>query len=319
MDNQVRIASVAHTILGKMVEGQNGDRILGALYGDMAHANRVAHRVPDAALTVIAGSRRSVAFSVAAVHSDFEWACRDILTDALEFWESDWNPVLGRVKAPPAKCDGLAKRGWLGTITEALRTHSAEEGFLHSCYSVIGMKPNDNDIAQLPLFDFFRRCRNRIIHQDGTAGSDLVEFSKTKELQTAFNSLTRSVRRKAPSLPKLCATETIALSPEHAILFMIVARNLFDAFAGRIRTQLSEDGYFRMTAHYAYIPSHHSFRSKSYNNVANPAFHFLSYRHHVTGSDREDLIRRFRRLDLWDAMVARYHELFPPSPSRSGH
>ena len=47
MDNEIRIASVAHTILGKMVDGQNGDRILGALYGDMAHASRVANRVPD--------------------------------------------------------------------------------------------------------------------------------------------------------------------------------------------------------------------------------------------------------------------------------
>lgn len=62
MDKQIQIASVAHTILGKMVEGQNGDRILGALYVDMAGASRVVHRVPDAALSVIAGSRRSVAF-----------------------------------------------------------------------------------------------------------------------------------------------------------------------------------------------------------------------------------------------------------------
>lgn len=90
------------------------------------------------------------------------------------------------MKSPPAKGDGLAKRGWLGTITEVLRTHSAEKGFHHSNYSLIGLKLTGNDIAQLPLFDFFRRCRNRIIHQDGTAGSDLVEFSKIKGLQTAF-------------------------------------------------------------------------------------------------------------------------------------
>jgi len=318
MDKQIRIASVAHTLLGKMVEGPNGERILGALYGDMAHASRAVQRVPDAALAVAAGSRRSVAFSVAAVHSDFEWACRDLLTDSLEFWESNWDLRLGGAKPPSTNCNGLTKRGWLGTITETLRTHSAEEGFLQSCYSLIGIKPSDQDIAQLPLFDFFRRCRNRIIHQDGAAGSDLVEFSKSKELQVAHKSLTPSVRRMAPCLPKLHAAEAIALSPEHAILFMLVARNLFRAFAGRIRSQLSEDGYLRMAAHYAYVPAHHSFRSESYNSVVNPALQFLAYRYRVTGADREDVIRRLRRLKLWDAMVARYHELFPPSSPRSG-
>ena len=316
MDKQIRIASVAHTLLSKVVEGQNGDRILGALYGDMAHASRVVQRVPDAALAVASSSRRNVAFSVAAVHSDFEWACRDLLTDALEFWESDWDLALDGVKPPPANGDPLTKRGWLGTITEALRSHSAEEGYLHSCYSLIGIKPNEQDIAQLPLFDFFRRCRNRIIHQDGTAGSDLVEFSKSKELENAYKSLTSSVKRMAPSLPKLYATDAIVLSPQHAILFMLVARNLFRALAVRIRSQLSEDGYFRMAAYYAYVPVSHPFRSKTYNNVVHPASHFLLYRYHVTGLGKEGLIRRFRSLNLWDAMVARYHELFPQSLAR---
>lgn len=313
MDKQIRIASVAHTLLSKVVEGANGDRILGALYGDMAHASRVVQRVPDAALAVAAGSRRNVAFSVAAVHSDFEWACRDLLTDALEFWESDWKPALGGVKPPPENSDALTKRGWLGTVTAALRAQSAEEGYLQSCYSLLGIKPNDQDIAQLPVFDFFRRCRNRIIHQDGTAGSDLVEFSKSKELEAAYKSLSSSVRRMAPSLPKLYATDSIILSPEHAILFMLVARNLFRALAERIRSQLNEEGYLRMAAYYAYVPGGHAFRSKTYNNVVHPASHFLTYRYHVTGLSKEDLIRQFRKLDLWDVMVARYHELFPES------
>src|SRR5271156_6475200 len=58
LDKQIRIASVAHTLLGKVVEGANGDRILGALYGDMASSTRAVHRVPDAALAVVAGAER---------------------------------------------------------------------------------------------------------------------------------------------------------------------------------------------------------------------------------------------------------------------
>jgi len=311
LDKQIRIASVAHTLLGKVVEGANGDRILGALYGDMASSTRAVHRVPDATLAVVAGAERGVALSVAAVHSDFEWACRDLLTDVLEFWEADWQPSLGKAKSPPTNHNALEKRGWLGTITEVLRFHSADKGFLHSCYSIINIKPNEQDVVQLPLFDFFRRCRNRIIHQDGTAGKDLVEFAKSKEVQTAYKSLTLRTRRMVASLPKLCATETIALAPEHAILFMIVARNVFNAFSGRIHSQLSEDGFLRMAAHYAYVPSHHAFRSKKYKNVVHPASHYLAYRYNVRGGSNEDLISRYRDLKLWDDMVTRYHELFP--------
>src|SRR5271168_2174322 len=78
LDMQIRIATVAHTLLGRMVQGTHGDRVLGALYGDMAHNTRAVHRVPAAATAVGAAAQRGIALSVAAVHADFEWACRDL-------------------------------------------------------------------------------------------------------------------------------------------------------------------------------------------------------------------------------------------------
>jgi hypothetical protein len=96
LDRQIRIAAVAHTLLGRLVEGAHGDRVLGALYGEMTQFTRPVLRVPGAAIGVRDAAQRSVALSVAAVHADFEWACRDLLTDALEFWESSFVPNLGK-------------------------------------------------------------------------------------------------------------------------------------------------------------------------------------------------------------------------------
>jgi hypothetical protein len=307
-DKQIRIATVAHTLLGRLVEGAHGDRVLGALYGDMADRTRPVARVPGAAIAVREAAQRGVALSVAAAHADFEWACRDLLTDALEFWEPCFKPALGNAKPPPAVVGPLAKRGWAGTVSEALRAQSADEGFLPGCYSLLGIKPGKEDIALLPLFDFFRRCRNRIIHQDGTAGSDLMDFAKSQEVQKSFQSLGARVRRMTPDLPTLKAADPIILSPSHAILFVVVTLTLFTALASRIRSLLDKDGYLRMTAHYAYGSSHHPFRQEFYKDVLYPALSFLRERYGVRGLNKQDIIIQFRRLGLWDVMVARFHE-----------
>jgi hypothetical protein len=313
MDTQIRIATVAHTLLGRLVDGVHGDRVLGALYGDMAHKTRAVPRVPGAAIAVHDAAQRGIALSVAAVHADFEWACRDLLTDALEFWEPCWTPALGKVKPPSTTVGPLAKRGWAGTISEALRSQSADDGFLPGCYSLLDIKASNEDLAFLPLFDFFRRCRNRIIHQDGTAGSELVDFAKSKEVQKAFKSLAPAVRRMTPDLPELKTSNPITLTPAHAILFLVVARNLFSALEARVLSMLDEDGYLRMTAHYAYGCSHHPFRRECYKNIAYPAYTFLVERYRVRGLNKEAIVRQFRHLGLWDSLVVRYNELFRPS------
>lgn len=313
MDTQIRVATVAHTLLGKIVEGEHGDRILGALYGDMAHRTRAVHRVPSPAVAVNLAAQRSIALSIAAVLSDFEWACRDLLTDALEFWEKSWMPALGEAKPPGPAVGPLAKRGWAGTISDALRAQSAGSGFLQNCYALLGVKATKEDLAPLPLFDFFRRCRNRIIHSDSTAGSELVEFAKSKEMEKAFKSLGPAVCRMISELPEVRATEPIILVPAHAIIFLVVVSDLFSALAGRIQSQLDEDGYLRMTAHYAYGAAYHPFRRTRHNDVEAPARSFLDERYGVRHVDQHDLIRRFKKLGLWDAISTRFIDLFSPN------
>jgi hypothetical protein len=309
LDKHIRIASVAHTLLGKMVDGPRGDLVLGALYGAMASRTRPVYRVPDSSEAVRRSLQRSVALSIAAVHSDFEWACRDLLTDALEFWESRWTPNLGQVQAPPPLGTVLGKRGWSGSVSEVLRSRSANSNFVDACYSLLGISTHKDALVFLPLFDFFRRCRNRILHQDGSAGGDLVAFAQTHSVQDAFKALPGSVRRMTPELPSLVSSETIELFPEHAILFLIVARRLFDSLASRIRSELDYDGYLRMVAHYAYGVADHTFRGKFNKNVEQEGRRFLRVRYQVMGPTKERLIADLKRLGLWPEIVERSHQL----------
>ncbi len=314
MDRQIRISTVAHNLLGRKVEGKEGDRVLGALYGEMGYRTRAVSRVPGAASVVRDVAMMGISLSIAGILSDFEWACRDFLADLLEFWGPCFKPSLGNVKPPPANLTVLAKRGWAGSLSEALRSQSADEGFLQACYSLIGVVPPQADLALLPVFDFFRRCRNRILHQDGRAGSELIDFSKSTELQKAFKSLAPRVLRMTPDLPSLAESEPIVLTPAHAILFLVVVQTLFNALAYRVRSKLDENGYLRMVAHYAYGSSHHPFRQDRYKDVLYPATTFLRQRYTVGKLNKEELIRRFRRLGLWDAMLVRFNALFPTTP-----
>jgi hypothetical protein len=297
-------------LLGKLVEGNTGERVLGALYGNLTKKARPVVRVPKAELAVKHAAQKGIALSIAAIHSDFEWACRDLLSDALEFWESRFTPVLGQVEAPPSRSSPITKRGWAGTISEVLSSRSADKGFLQGCYNLLGLHAASADFNCLPLYDYFRRCRNRIIHQDGTAGRELVEFAKSRAVQKTFASLAQNVRRMSPSLPELSADEPIPLTPQHAILFLVITFNLFKALAAQVRTYLTEEGYLRMTAHYAYGASRHSFRQQEYPNVVYPAVVFLRFRYGVTGLKKEELIKRFKTIGLWDSMANRFKELF---------
>jgi hypothetical protein len=310
LDHQIRIAYVAHSLLGRLIEGDAGERILGALYGNLTKKTRRVVRVPKAEIAVKQAAQKGIALSIAAIHSDFEWACRDLLADALEFWEPRFTLALGRIEAPPPRSSPITKRGWAGTISEMLRSQSADEGFFQGCYALVGFKATNIDFDCLPLYDYFRRCRNRIIHQDGTAGRDLVEFARSQAVQKNLASLAPNVRRMSPSLPQLNANELILLTPQHAILFLVITFNLFRALAARVKALLTEDGFLRMTAHYAYGASQHSLRQQEYRNVVYPAVVFLRYRYGVNGIRKEEVIQRFKSLELWDSMAMRFKELF---------
>lgn len=219
-------------------------------------------------------------------------------------------PRAGQVQAAPVAARPLGKRGWRATIGEVLRSDSAGEGFLASCYAFLRIKPIGADMKLLPLFELFRMCRNRILHQDGTAGSSLAELSRSKELKDAYGSLAVRVRRMTPMLPILRAEDNIALTPSQAILFLVVARSLFDALAAHVHGRVDVDGYLRMTAHYAYGIAQHPFRAISDRKfVEAAACRYLRERYKVTRSVRFRPVIDFRRLGLWDAIVARYHDL----------
>ncbi|MEI6702402.1 MAG: hypothetical protein WCL71_02545 [Deltaproteobacteria bacterium] len=320
LDAHIRIGAVAFGLLGRIVDGKNGDRVLGEFYGALGKKIRPVQRVPRHEDTILTAYQRNIVLSLAAVQTDFESACRDLLSDVMEFWPSSFKAQLAGVRPPPDAPHTLAKRGWAGCISEVLRSSSAGADFVKACYNFLELTPTDSDLERLPIFEYFRRCRNRVIHQDGTAGLDLATYSQSKELLSAVNNLPASVKAMVATLttlPETKADEQIVMEPTHCILFLIVARSLFDALAAKIQKRLSDEGYLRMAAYYAYGPPFHAFRLGREKHVVYPARRFLSERYNVTGTDKDVVIQRFRELDLWDSIVKQYHELFVPGQTTS--
>lgn len=73
----------------------------------------------------------------------------------------------------------------------------------------------------------------------------------------------------------------------------------------------------RSRYHYAYGIPHHPFRRANYKDAWTPATTFLDERYHVREVDKHDLVRKFRRLELWEAMSARFSELFPKAHAQT--
>jgi hypothetical protein len=307
-DREIRIGAAAYALLTRTIAGPHGGRVLGALYG-IAGGNYMK-QVPMHEAAVQAAYDRSTLLSIAAIHADFEWATRDLLADCLEFWPDTLKGDSAKVKQPPAPPHPLAKRGWSGTIAEAFRRSSADDGFLLQCYKFVGLTPGKKDVELLPIFDFYRRCRNRALHQDGMAGYDLQVFSQSQELKNAMATLPATVQKILPEVPVFNSGEAIRLHPRNATLFLIVARTLHNLLAARLRSLLDEEGYLRMAAYYAYGAPYHQFRPHTikYKHVEDLVSRFLHERYQIKNLTTARLIEGLRKVGNWKVLVEKFHQ-----------
>ena len=113
LDAHIRVGGVAFGLLGRVISGVHGDLVLGALCGLLVEQTNPKPRVPNPEHIVLTAYRKNIVLSLAAVHTDFESACRDLLADALEFWPEEWHPKIGSIKPPGNAPHPLAKKdGW---------------------------------------------------------------------------------------------------------------------------------------------------------------------------------------------------------------
>src|SRR6185436_3982780 len=145
-------------------------------------------------------------------------------------------------------------------------------------------------LGVLPLFHYFRRARNRIVHSNGWPGDRLEECSTSKELLDAVRLWDTSFcQRPSPSLPPIRPDQQLAFLPRHAIMASTIcyefAKALDRAFIGR----LGERGLIRMALHYSLVAPDHPARAPSHSLPHAPVANFLYSRYRVSDVQRESL------------------------------
>jgi hypothetical protein len=154
--------------------------------------------------------------------------------------------------------------------------------------SWLGWEPSLKLKAILPLIDLARRLRNRIAHWNGQIGSDVAEFSASREVKDAFDSFTKNYcKAPPPPLPTFIRGDTLSLSPANVIffgaIFYEVAREINDYVCGR----LEKHEFVQMAFYYSCLVDTHPSRTIRHKGAESRIKHFLSqdYRFQLEDSD----------------------------------
>lgn len=307
----IKMSVTAYEMLGRLVDGHDGDRILAAMYGAADQGWYRSFSAPNPVQEVNLAKSRASSLALVAIQGEFETAARGLLTDMLEFWPES-EPATGVGAEPPGpRAHPLAKRGWAASVSEGLRGFSASEGFIERCHGLASVPVSDNTRGLLALYDYCRRARNRVVHQGSIAGSDFSSFSRSRELRNSQLFLNRLIRRSTARLPEFDPGDTVSLEPKHLFILNVVVERLHRELEASVRARLDEDGYVRMAAHYSLGAREHPFRSAGHKQVYVPIRRYLGARYRLgdLGASSE-FPALCRRLGLWDTMLERFKAIY---------
>lgn len=131
-----------------------------------------------------------------------------------------------------------------------------------------------------PLFHLARLCRNRIVHSDGIVGSELEEFSKSKEVADAHNKFREKfARAELPLLPKLIRGSRIVFSSANAIYFGAVLYEFARSLNIYVCEKLTEKEFVEMGFFYSCLVETHSARVIRHRNAEGRINYFLTERY----------------------------------------
>ena len=162
----------------------------------------------------------------------------------------------------------------------------------------------------LPIVDYFRQARNRIIHQQGVASSELSSLSRSTELADARRALNAQLRRASPELPEFAVGDVVAFAHRHAIFFKIVVGRVFREFCNQLRPKLTEDGFLRMATHYSLGTATHPYRGPRHHHAVTAVKRFLYDRYRVSALDDAKIIKRCQELGLWTEVSDRFNAIY---------
>jgi hypothetical protein len=185
----VATAAAELALLGSVVALPNGDEVLGILADAAGEPWSKRKRFPNPEQRVVEASGLLSNLLVVQALAEFDVFTGHLLADACEFGNTvrsrpalQHNHIDFHTPAPPMRA------GCCTSLAGEFRRKNGLDPRVEQLAIALGLLlPPDFQLI-LPLFDFFRRARNRIVHNNALVGEDLENFAASPELGAAVTS-----------------------------------------------------------------------------------------------------------------------------------
>jgi len=312
----IAAAAAGQTLLGSVVSVPNGAEVLGALVDSVGEPWPKGKRFPEPKTTVDTASSVLWGLLIVQALSAFDEYTVSALEDLLEFdaasrgqtpFEHDHKDMFA--VAPPRRsgcCPAVA-----GTYCFRDGLGSRIEDFDKD----LDLRLASSLIEVLPLFHYFRRVRNRIVHSNSWAGEGLEDYSKSDELRKAVATWDNTYcQRPSPRLPAIHSDQRLSFLPRHVIMVSTICYEFAKAIDRAFVQRLGEDGIVRMALYYSLVAPEHPTRSATHKRPEAPLGNFLYARFGAVDFSRDSLLARLRELGLWEATVSLHRMRYPEVP-----
>jgi hypothetical protein len=206
-----------------------------------------------------------------------------------------------------AECDRFAaisgKEIEVGVVDE----DDAEGLSPKSLYARLGWKKDVLDSFE-PLYEYFSKVRNCIVHRSSRASTDLNKHATSSQLLTCVDGSKGPRGRKLPALPAITIGDEIALLPRHAILASEVCRRIAIDANEKLLEYLGEEGVVYMAAYHSLLCERPIITSA--RNTPQAVLNYIATnRYRVRLGNRDEAVRILSQMGEWGSYLRRFERL----------
>jgi len=282
LSEMTQIGSAAFELLRRNISGEAGGNILGAF----VHACQVPHWSPGKNFTNPTAKTTKIEelfcwHMLVQQVSSFDILTRSIVSDLARFSASA-RTALPNLMHDHALLMLSPQARWVSTscCNEIENEFGDLRNRIDDLERLISWRPSASLAKIRPLLDLARMARNRVVHADGLVGSELEEFSRSKEVAHAHAHFAKHyTKAPPPSLPIWKRGHALNLPPAIAIFFGAV---LYE-FARELNTytcgMITDKEFVEMAFFYSCVVDTHSGRTKRMNDTEGRVRNYLSERY----------------------------------------
>jgi hypothetical protein len=174
-------------------------------------------------------------------------------------------------------------------------------------YSEVGWKKDSLDSLS-PLYEYFSKVRNCIVHRSGRASSELNKYAASERLAKCVGDWHGPRKKKLPALPNISTGNDLSLLPRHAILAGEVCRRIAVDANEKLLKYLGVEGL-------AYMAAYHSLLSSTpvVTNARSSAQAVLNFiltnRYRAKLAYREEAVQILGRLGKWKPYLRKFERM----------